>query len=238
MALCRVERYSGAKPVLCTVVSTRGSGRGLRYVVVVATEAEERHIVLPMSRVLKTTQPKSPPAVAGEGPHRAYESGTAALCHVERDPAARPVPCTVVSTRGSGRGLRYVVVVATEAEEQHIVLPKSRVMEASGRGRRRGARLRRVSRGQSRPGLRVDLPRHRHGRQGGQRGQSHLLPHQRHLGRRHAGSGLALRPALPYLREQDRSALQRHVAAADEDGAVHGGLARGQRPSHDLQGRH
>ena len=136
------------------------------------------------------------------------------------------MPCTVVSTRGSGRGLRYVVVVATEAEEQHIVLPKSRVMEASGRGRRRGARLRRVSRGQSRPGLRVGLPRHRHGRQGGQRGQSHLLPHQRHLGRRHAGSGWAIRPALPYLRERDCGVLQRRAAAADEDGAVHGGLAR------------
>ena len=117
----------------CTVVSTRGSGRGLRYVVVVATEANQRHIMLSMSQVLKTTQPKSPPAVAGEGPQRAYESGTAALCNIESDQEAKPVPCTVVSTRGSGRGLRYVVVVATEAEERHIVLPRSRVLEKTPR---------------------------------------------------------------------------------------------------------
>ena len=59
-----------------------------------------------------------------------YENGTAALCHVERDPGAEPVPCAVVDARGRGRGLRAAVVAwATKADERHIVLPVRRVLE-------------------------------------------------------------------------------------------------------------
>ena len=61
-------------------------------------------------------------------PYRAHESGTAALCHVERDLDAEPVPCTVMSTKGSGFGLGYEVHWATEADERHVVLPMSRVL--------------------------------------------------------------------------------------------------------------
>ena len=57
-----------------------------------------------------------------------YENGTAALCHVERDLDAEPVPCTVISTKGSGIGLDYEVHWATEFDERHVVLPMSRVL--------------------------------------------------------------------------------------------------------------
>ena len=174
-------------------------------------------------------------------PYRAHETGTAALCHVKRDLDAEPVPCTVMSTKGSGFGLGYEVHWATEADERHVVLPMSRVLlraelptlppPAVAGTFLVGSVV--ELKGSSFPSVVTGV---RGGRPGRGR-QRHLLPHQRHLGRGHAGSRRVLHPALPHLRRRDRGALQRRATAAGADGAVHRSLPRGQRPRHDLQGR-